>query len=444
MPLAARGTVLLTLLTVAAVAFGSPSQAADDTTLFLSSAGGFEMKVPARVRGRFQISSTITVNGVRTQFNVLALDTGDGAVFLVGGEELPEKLARMNNDQFYRAYLAAASSEADIRFQGQRKYTLLGKAGIEADCLMAGQMGVLRFVRLAPNRLLLVGALSRRGFRGEHPVLATMCASVAITLEGPAANPRLGPFRPDRVPTPDKIPGVQAFWSFDDGMGGTAQDGSRSKLAAAIHEAEWTEGIQGQALAFNGKDSYLDLGSDLALDIPEDSPFTLAGWFYLETDLPSHGPILCFQSPGGTGKDSYLRIGLHERRLLVHLRPADSDDANLMIGLGARDRAKLNQWHHFALLRDEQGRVRLYIDGAMQGGYKGSGARGAIVAQLRRLGSDAPPPTSDSSRPPSPTGGRPAELVSHGSHFAGKLDEFALFLKALSDEEMAKLAGRGP
>jgi hypothetical protein len=46
---------------------------------------------------------------------------------------------------------------------------------------------------------------------------------------------------------------TMAYWTFDEGDGGTAEDSSGNENTGEIEKAEWVQGVSGTALFFDGK-----------------------------------------------------------------------------------------------------------------------------------------------------------------------------------------------
>ena len=83
-------------------------------------------------------------------------------------------------------------------------------------------------------------------------------------------------------------PGSVGYWSFDEGRGDKAYDGSGNGNDGAVKGAEWVEGIHGYALDFSGEDDVIDLpDSDNLLGIIKD--------FTIHARIPHNG-----YSIGGT------------------------------------------------------------------------------------------------------------------------------------------------
>ena len=49
---------------------------------------------------------------------------------------------------------------------------------------------------------------------------------------------------------------TMAYWSFDEDSGKTIKDSTANSIVGQIEKAEWTKGLSGSALKFNGKTSW--------------------------------------------------------------------------------------------------------------------------------------------------------------------------------------------
>jgi len=88
--------------------------------------------------------------------------------------------------------------------------------------------------------------------------------------------------------SPPPPPELVAYWKFDEYSGTTAND-SASKNNGTIHGAEWTTGLFGSALSFDGKDDYVEVPDDSTLRFMQSSSFTISFWA-----MPvSQGHIVC-------------------------------------------------------------------------------------------------------------------------------------------------------
>jgi hypothetical protein len=67
------------------------------------------------------------------------------------------------------------------------------------------------------------------------------------------------------------------YWDFNENEGGTASDKSSHDRSCTINGATWAEGKFGSALRFDGVDDSVEC---VNLEIPENGPATIEGWFY--------------------------------------------------------------------------------------------------------------------------------------------------------------------
>ena len=86
---------------------------------------------------------------------------------------------------------------------------------------------------------------------------------------------------------------------------------------------------------------------------------------------------------------------------------------------------KDGQWHHFALTREPNGTVELFLDGRTQGRNVGKNSGGPITTDLRALASDRFVVASSKKATP---------------YLAGRIDEVRLYDRVLAPEEVAILA----
>ncbi len=85
--------------------------------------------------------------------------------------------------------------------------------------------------------------------------------------------------------------GLVAAYSFNEGTGATAADVSGNGIAGTISGATWTTaGKYGNALSFNGVNSYVDLGNPASLTLT--GSMTWSAWIYAVADPPDDGQIV--------------------------------------------------------------------------------------------------------------------------------------------------------
>ncbi len=156
-----------------------------------------------------------------------------------------------------------------------------------------------------------------------------------------------------------------------------------------------------------------------ALAIDEGKPFTLALWVRTD-DWESVGGR--FVDGRFSANDKFLTFSLYRYQrgfgfLLQQGKPGGGADAGNQLARATRETPPTKQWVHLALTRDEKGTVRLAIDGA-----------GAVTA---------PGPYT------APLRFTNFSLVwQQGNTFTADFDEFCLFDRVLTDDELARLGGK--
>ena len=76
--------------------------------------------------------------------------------------------------------------------------------------------------------------------------------------------------------------GMVSYWKFDEGEGSSAFDSVGNNHGTLENNPEWTTGKVGQALDFNGTDTFILVPPHDSLDIAPNKPFTLEAWVNLE------------------------------------------------------------------------------------------------------------------------------------------------------------------
>jgi hypothetical protein len=95
-----------------------------------------------------------------------------------------------------------------------------------------------------------------------------------------------------------------------------------------------------------------------------------------------------------------------------------------LIHLVAPGVANDGRWHHFALVRNTAANVEVYVDGALLASAPAGPSSGPITTDLRSLAVEFYRPK--------------------GLQFEGCVDDFCIYGRALSADEIRKLAGARP
>lgn len=240
----------------------------------------------------------------------------------------------------------------------------------------------------------------------------------------PATPPPSAP-RPSQAPkgenatSPAKLPGLLAYWSFDEGEGEQAKDASRNRLHAKLVNASWTEGVRGKAIRLSGKESYLDYGDSPRLSFAERAPFTIAFW---TRTTRAKGTLLSQRHSRDGGAIIDLLIADGKVKAQVRQNGNDVFGPTEILSGTIND----GKWHHLALTR-EGDRIELFLDGVSQGQKSGKLSAGAITTDLRALGAER-------------------YWLKHfafgDAHFEGDMDEFCIVDRVLKADEIAALALR--
>jgi hypothetical protein len=237
---------------------------------------------------------------------------------------------------------------------------------------------------------------------------------------GPNAQPpgQEPPQRPEPL-NPKSLGGLVGYWPLDDGGGNAAQDASGNGMLAILHGGDWVDGVRGKALRLDGKSDYLDLGpADNRLSFGAGATFTVAGWVSTTAD---EGVISSFRRRGKGFPVVDLLVKDGKVRGWVRDDTSGTGGA-IPVGGSIKD----GNWHHVALVRQADGTVELYLDGAFQAKEKGKNSGGPITTDLHTLGSDRFVVEAKQTGP---------------AYLAGSIDEFCVFNRALSAEDIGVLVG---
>ena len=212
--------------------------------------------------------------------------------------------------------------------------------------------------------------------------------------------------------------GLLAYWSFDEGQGGVARDAIGGHHGE-IRGATWTAGVRGGALSFDGKNDVVLIGNPEILNFQGD--ITLAAWIRPRNLLPyqgeqTFGDILVHGFDQAMTREVFLRLRRAPDKISYQTGAWARDGNHLDIPAPPAD---VNRWVHLVSVH-QSGVWRLYRDGrlaAAKANHNGAlriNAKWAIGAH--------------------PSGDKRC--------FEGDIDEVKIFNRALSEQEIAALAGK--
>ncbi|MFW5703888.1 MAG: LamG-like jellyroll fold domain-containing protein [Patescibacteria group bacterium] len=217
-------------------------------------------------------------------------------------------------------------------------------------------------------------------------------------------------------PTPTTNPGLDpnlvSYWNMDDGSGTTASD-TTGNNSGTVSGAQWVTGQENTALEFDGSNDSVDVGTfDIA-----GSALTIAGWVYIDDFGVSDARIIS-KATGVAEQDHYFMVSTIDhygsKRLRFRLKTGGSTTTLIANSTGV---LSTGQWVHVAAVYDGSSMI-LYKNGVAVGSTSKSGSLSTNNTVPVWIGNN-------------PTNDRP---------FDGKIDELAIYDRALSATEIQQLA----
>jgi hypothetical protein len=165
----------------------------------------------------------------------------------------------------------------------------------------------------------------------------------------------------------ERGPGPVGYWSFDEGYGTTAHDGTSNSNDGTITGATWqTEDqcIAGKCLYFNNaSNEYVNVGNDSSLDVSDE--FTISTWIKPKETQAVGATIVSKGTVNGSDyiKDQNYMLYLSATR---EVKIAYGDGTNYQTQAGSTIIA--NQWHHITVIFNGTN-ILLYIDGQLDNSW---------------------------------------------------------------------------
>jgi len=159
--------------------------------------------------------------------------------------------------------------------------------------------------------------------------------------------------------------GMDSYWKLDDATPGTYVDyyGGYDGLALVSPPTPSSPGIVGDCQDFNGTSDFITVADDPVFDWAADDNFTIELWFNA-TNVASRNKVMIGRDQGGGYPHWWL--GLSQNTGYATWNQLDANKN----GTAVNGSTSLNdgQWHHLVAVRDESlNQNRLYVDGSLVG-----------------------------------------------------------------------------
>ena len=218
--------------------------------------------------------------------------------------------------------------------------------------------------------------------------------------------------------SPPAPPALVAYWKFDEHSGTTATD-SLGKNNGTVHGAEWTTGLFGSALSFDGKDDYVEVPDNASLRFMQSSSFTISFWA-----MPvSRGYIVCKMRGGGRRNVFGYQTAWSPKVMAFWFAPEASWKAATSVSTG-RDSAPAGSWHHVAGVYADKD-IKIYLNGELRDNKTFALETGSTTPDKNLV-----------------IGARSYDSTIT-SYFGGKIDDVRIYDGALSDAEIWALCESG-
>lgn len=187
-------------------------------------------------------------------------------------------------------------------------------------------------------------------------------------------------------------PNLVGQWHLDEGTGTTTADSAAGGLnnGTLTGTVAWVPGIWGNAVQPDGTTGYVNVGSNAALNIGANMPFSISAWINVP---PSEtvGPIVSMRHSTNDNPVIDLCVGFDGVATTAGgVRALVRDDAGGMYAevISASPLVNDGMWHHVALTRNAGNTIELFVDGVSAGTNSAAGSGGAITTDWRYFGAE--------------------------------------------------------
>ncbi|CAD7849501.1 MAG: hypothetical protein [Olavius algarvensis Delta 4 endosymbiont] len=210
--------------------------------------------------------------------------------------------------------------------------------------------------------------------------------------------------------------GLVSYWQFDEGSGTITGD-SAGTNQGDIFGATWTTGEVDGALSFDGMDDYIEIPDAASLDITGD--ITLEAWIKVAAPGSNYDGIIT-KSSGGEATQSVYALMQSAGSNAYYFA---ASDGTVIHSTGNTAVLSTGTWHHLVGVKNST-HVSIFVDGVL------ANSKEAVFTML--------------------TNNEPVRIgrLAQYGYFKGKIDEVAIYHRALTAEEIQQhfqhgLAGLG-
>lgn len=262
-----------------------------------------------------------------------------------------------------------------------------------------------------PASVTVAGGAASAAFTATaSAVTSNSTATITASALGGSKTASVQLLAPASTPAPTEMAG---YWPFEEGAGTSTADLSGNGRTATLQGAQWTtSGKSGNALSFNGRDSYVNAGT---FDLTGNA-MSISAWFKVNS-FPAGSDARIISKARGAGEQDHIFMFSLYTGYRQALRLRLKTDGTTKTLIAPEGPITAGVWVHAVATYDGT-TARLYKDGVQVGSMPMSGAI-----------------TTDSSVPVwiglNPDGSNP---------FDGLIDQVRVYNRALSPAEIQALA----
>ncbi len=173
--------------------------------------------------------------------------------------------------------------------------------------------------------------------------------------------------------------GALGYWAFDEGSGTTTADATGDGFTGTLtNGAQWTTGLDGSALQFNGTNAYVNFGNSTATNVLKQGfPISISGLVYLNSTNGVQRII-----SGDNTDDTSVIAGYDLSIVNGQLVGEYGDGKGAFVGHRRSNTGTIalapNQWYNVSAVIQNETNISLYVNGVNATGAN-SGSGGASI-----------------------------------------------------------------